>query len=147
MRPDIRNNDRVIFDDLDLAADLFARARPYLPELLRGEPRTTQTEGPQWQILGLNERFRGYRYRRGQYFAPHYDGCFARSPTEQSALTFLIYLDENCAGGETNLLDWGVTVRPQEGRCFVFDHYLLHEGAAVIHGEKHVLRSDVMYRR
>jgi prolyl 4-hydroxylase len=147
MRPDIRNNERVIFDDVELAAQLFERARPFLPPQLRGEPRTTQTEGDVWLAHGLNERFRGYRYQPGQRFAPHHDGCFRRTDDEQSAITFLVYLDGGCVGGETRLLDWDVTVRPQRGMCLVFDHYMLHEGAVVQSGLKHVLRSDVMYRR
>jgi prolyl 4-hydroxylase len=147
MRPDLRNNERVLFDDAELAASLFERARAFLPIELRGEPRTTQTDGPTWKLAGLNERFRGYRYQPGQRFAPHLDGCFRRTDDEQSALTFLVYLDEACVGGETRLLDWGVTVTPRRGTCFVFDHYLLHEGAVVTEGQKHVLRSDVMYRK
>jgi hypothetical protein len=149
MRPDIRNNDRVIFDDDALAAALFSRASAFLPATLHGDrgPRSTGQQGALWQAVGLNERFRGYRYRPGQYFAPHVDGCFARSRTEQSALTFLIYLDDGCAGGETNVLGWGVQVRPRTGSLFVFDHSVLHEGAVVTAGEKTVLRSDVMYRR
>lgn len=147
MRPDIRNNERVMFDDVALAATLFARVRPLVPDELRGDPRTTQLEGPVWHAVGLNERFRGYRYRPGQRFAPHFDGCFARSASEQSALTLLVYLDEGCVGGQTTLLDWGVTVVPRRGTCFVFDHYVLHEGAVVEAGMKHVLRSDVMYLR
>jgi hypothetical protein len=146
MRPDIRNNERVMFDDDGGAAALFARMAPFVPAELWGEPRTTQREGPTWHAVGLNERFRGYRYRPGQRFAPHYDGCFARSATEQSAITVLVYLDEGCVGGETRLLDYGVVVTPKRGTLFLFDHYLLHEGAEVISGEKHVLRSDVMYR-
>jgi hypothetical protein len=147
MRPDIRNNERVIFDDVDLAAALFGRAQQFLPAVLRGDPRTTQTAGATWQASGLNERFRGYRYQPGQRFAPHHDGCFRRHADEQSAITFLVYLDDECVGGATRLLDWDVTVQPRRGTCFVFDHYLLHEGAVVEQGEKHVLRSDVMYRR
>jgi hypothetical protein len=147
MRPDIRNNERVMFDDVALAAALFARARSFLPATLFGEPRTTQTSGDAWEAVGLNERFRGYRYRPGQRFTPHFDGCFARSPDEQSAITWLLYLDEACAGGETRLLDFGVVVRPRRGTLFLFDHYVLHEGAEVLSGVKHVLRSDVMYRR
>lgn len=149
MRPDIRNNDRVIFDDVALAAALFERACAFLPATLRGDrgPRSTGQQGALWQAVGLNERFRGYRYRPGQHFAPHVDGCFARSRDEQSALTFLVYLDDGCAGGETNVLGWGVQVRPRTGSLFVFDHSVLHEGAVVTAGEKTVLRSDVMYRR
>jgi prolyl 4-hydroxylase len=147
MRPDLRNNERVMFDDVDAAAALFARMAPFVPAELRGEPRTTQTQGPTWRAVGLNERFRGYRYRPGQRFAPHFDGCFARSETEQSAITVLLYLNDGCGGGATRLLDYGVTVAPKRGMLFLFDHYLLHEGAEVTAGEKHVLRSDVMYQR
>lgn len=147
VRTDVRNNERALFDDVPLAETLFAAARPFLPETLRGMPRTTDTDGPTWSASGLNERFRGYRYRPGQRFAPHYDGCFARNAEERSAITFLIYLDEGFVGGETRILDWSVTVAPKKGSLFVFDHYVLHEGAVVEAGEKHVLRSDVMYRR
>lgn len=146
MRPDIRNNERVMFDDVEGAASLSARMAPFVPETLRGEPRTTQREGPTWRAVGLNERFRGYRYRPGQRFAPHSDGCFARSDTEQSAITVLISLNGGCVGGDTRLLDFGVVVTPKRGTLFLFDHSLLHEGAEVTAGEKHVLRSDVMYR-
>jgi hypothetical protein len=147
MRPDVRNNERVMFDDADLADDWFGRAAGVLPRVLRGDsPRTTHVEGARWQLAGLNERFRGYRYRPGQRFAPHFDGSFARSPDEISAITFIVYLDEGCAGGETSLLDYGVSVRPRRGSLFMFDHHVLHEGALVTAGEKYVLRSDVMYR-
>jgi hypothetical protein len=136
VRTDIRNNERAVFDDVPLADALFAAARPFLPETLRGMPRTTDTDGPTWGASGLNERFRGYRYRPGQRFAPHYDGCFARNAEERSAITFLIYLDEGFVGGETRILDWSVTVAPKKGSLFVFDHYVLHEGAVVEAGEK-----------
>lgn len=58
----------------------------------------------------------------------------------------LISLNEGCVGGDTRLLDFGVVVTPKRGTLFLFDHSLLHEGAEVTAGEKHVLRSDVMYR-
>jgi len=52
-RVDIRNNDRVIFDDPCLAELLYARAAPLLPATI-GE----------WRLHGLNERFRFYRTAR-----------------------------------------------------------------------------------
>jgi prolyl 4-hydroxylase len=36
-------------------------------------------------------------------------------------------------------------VTPEAGLALIFDHDLLHEGAAVLEGQKYVLRSDVMY--
>ncbi len=149
VRPEIRNNERVMFDDEALATALFERAIPLLPRTLRGhrEPRSTLDAGDFWSACGLNERFRGYRYRPGQRFAPHYDGFFRRSADEVSALTFIVYLDEGCTGGETILDAFGVVVKPRRGSLFVFDHRILHQGAEVRAGTKHVLRSDVMYRR
>ncbi len=135
MRPDVRNNARVMFDDVDLAARLFARLAPHVPARLCGR-----------RAVGLNERFRGYRYTPGQRFAPHYDGAFMRDASEASLLTLLIYLDDGCQGGATGFLDHGVAMAPRQGRVLWFQHMLLHEGAEVTAGTKYVLRSDVMYR-
>ncbi len=134
-RPDVRNNERVMFDDPALAARLFARIAPHLPARLCG--RTA---------VGLNERFRGYRYRPGQRFAPHHDGAFIRDAAEAGLLTLLVYLDDGFAGGATAFLDHGVVVQPRRGAALWFQHMLLHEGAEVTAGVKHVLRTDVMYR-
>lgn len=149
MRLDIRNNERVIFDDVALAQSLFARIESLVPQALEGDwPQTTKREpGGIWDAVGLNERFRGYRYREGHRFAPHFDGAFKRSDDEISAITFLLYVRDDCEGGETRLLDHGITVTPKRGSVFMFDHFVRHEGAEVLHGEKTVLRSDVMYRR
>jgi hypothetical protein len=135
MRPDVRNNARVMFDDVALATRLFDRLSPHLPATLCGR-----------RPVGLNERFRGYRYTPGQRFAPHYDGAFVRDAAEASLLTFLLYLDDGCRGGATAFLDHDRAVPPRAGRAVWFQHALLHEGAEVTAGVKHVLRSDVMYR-
>ncbi len=107
MRPDVRNNARVMFDDTDLAARLFARLAAHVPARLCGR-----------RAVGLNERFRGYRYTPGQRFAPHYDGAFVRDADEASLLTLLVYLDDGCAGGATAFLDHGVAISPRRvARC------------------------------
>ena len=134
MRPDIRNNARVILDDMARAEALWQRVRPEVPHVLEGR-----------QAIGLNERFRFYRYDPGERFAPHTDGPYRRANGEESLLTFMVYLNEGFSGGETNFGE--VWVTPETGLGLIFDHYLLHEGAAVIRGRKYVLRSDVMYGR
>lgn len=128
----IRNNDRVIFDDINLAQKLFLRVMDYLPE-----------KADDWYLKGFNERFRFYRYEKGQYFDWHKDGSFVRSTNEQSMLTFLIYLNEDFIGGAT-MLSWD-TIQPQTGMALVFPHHLLHRGVEVERGIKYVLRTDVMY--
>ncbi len=138
MRKDIRNNDRVISDDPGLAAAWFERARPFLP-----------TEWFGWEIVGFNERFRFYRYDPGQRFAAHTDGYYERPNGERSQLTFMVYLNEGCQGGETrfHVTEPPLSVVPERGKALVFMHRVLHEGAEVIQGRKYVLRTDIMYRK
>ncbi len=135
MRPDIRNNTRVMFDDLGLAADLFAKVRSVIPDELEG-----------MAPVSANERLRCYRYAPGQYFAPHFDGSFVRSPNEKSLLTLMVYLNGPRLGGETCFPDCDVTVRPSAGRALLFDHHLLHESKPLRAGLKYAVRSDVMFR-
>src|SRR5687768_7581561 len=62
-----RNNERVVFDHPVLAAEMFERARPFLPAALDGQA-----------LVGFNERWRFYRYGPGQAFKPHRDGAYVR---------------------------------------------------------------------
>ncbi|MCP3061274.1 2OG-Fe(II) oxygenase [Myxococcus sp. K38C18041901] len=137
MRPDIRNNSRVMFDDPELADLLHQRILTHVPRRLE---RT-------WELCGANERLRCYRYEAGEYFAPHYDGAFVRDRNERSLLTYLVYLNDGAEGGATNFLDLGRSVAPRRGMALVFNHHLYHEGATVTGGLKYVLRTDLMYRR
>ena len=145
MRKDIRNNDRVMIDDPRIAATIWDRLRPFMPERVQF-----------WLPVGLNERWRFYRYDPGQQFAWHFDGAYERSPLERSAFTFMIYLNGGVAGGATefNLKSRGATesddpivrVRPEAGKALVFPHRILHRGAPVATGRKYVMRTDVMCR-
>ncbi len=55
----------------------------------------------------------------------------------------MIYLNAGARGGETRFENCSIT--PAPGLALIFDHYLMHEGARVVEGQKYVLRSDVMY--
>jgi predicted 2-oxoglutarate/Fe(II)-dependent dioxygenase YbiX len=136
MDRNVRNNARVMIDDHAYAAMLWDRLRPYVP-----------TPMGNWDAIGLNERFRYYRYDIGERFAPHFDGAFQRSTEEVSALTFMLYLNDGFEGGQT-IFSWTkepLIVQPTAGMALLFRHRQLHEGAAVTRGRKYVLRSDVMY--
>ncbi len=90
MRKDIRNNDRVMTDDPRVAEEMWERLRPFFPARIQF-----------WEPVGLNERFRFYRYDPGQQFDWHFDGAYERSPQERSAFTFMIYLNGGVVGGAT----------------------------------------------
>jgi hypothetical protein len=142
----VRNNERVLVDDLSLAANLFHRAEPLLPAVIDGHG-----------LVGFNERWRFYRYCPGQTFKPHRDGSYVRMERwEESQMTFMIYLNEGMTGGETQFFaDMEqaflqrrpyLSVQPKEGMALVFLHSIWHEGAVVHSGQKYVLRTDVMYK-
>ena len=144
MMPQVRNNDRVVFDDPALANTYWERVRAHVPPTLDG-----------CEAAGLNERFRYYRYDPAQRFNAHRDGSVERSPGERSRITFMVYLNDGFEGGETNfysetrvngLRELVASVKPAAGMGLFFAHEWWHEGARVVSGRKYVLRTDVMYR-
>lgn len=144
MRKDIRNNERVILDDVEMADKLYQRAKEFLPEVWYNT-----------QLVGFNERFRFYRYDVGQMFARHMDGYYERDNGDRSQLTFMIYLNDDYEGGATTFekskdLITGkapLKVVPKTGLALVFYHHQIHEGTTITRGRKYVLRTDVMYRK
>jgi predicted 2-oxoglutarate/Fe(II)-dependent dioxygenase YbiX len=137
MMPEVRNNTRVMIDDAPRAEAFWQRIARYTPTR------------PGLEAVGLNERFRFYRYSPGQYFHWHHDGAYHRSPNEHSALTAMLYLNDDFEGGSTDFdtLD-GAPLRivPRRGLVLLFDHYIRHQGAPVVRGTKYVLRTDVMFK-
>ncbi len=127
MNKDVRDNDRVIWDDVNLASELFERMK-HLP------PQTID----EWQIYGLNERFRFYRYKDGQKFRTHVDGAFKRNENELSLISMLLYLNGDFEGGGTPLLTIDEVIQPKEGMLLLFDHKILHAGLPVTSGTKYV---------
>jgi hypothetical protein len=141
----VRNNERVLVDDVSLASDLFHRAEPLLPAVIEG-----------LGLAGFNERWRFYRYGPGQTFKPHRDGSYMRMKSwEESQMTFMIYLNGGMTGGETRFFAGMeqafrqqpyLSVQPREGMALAFLHAIWHEGAVMHSGQKYVLRTDVMYK-
>ena len=133
-RTDVRNNDRLIVDDSDWAEALWQRVRHAFPHTDDCPP------------IGINERFRFYRYRPGHYFKAHHDGHYQRPGTrERSVFTLMLYLSAVEAGGATRFYEHDLEVVPEEGLACAFVHRQLHAGLRVDRGEKWVLRTDVMY--
>lgn len=129
---DVRNNSRLFYDSESLAEDLWEDLKDIAPEKV-GYSRA----------VGLNERFRFYKYEAGQAFRWHRDQSFVRNEVESSYYTFMIYLNDDFDGGATKFED--LTIEPKQGRCLLFFHPLRHEGERLVMGTKYILRTDVMY--
>lgn len=139
----VRNNDRVQLCTHELANDLFDIAKPFLKQTVI---QYEEDKDIHYDLVGLNEMLRFYRYIPPQRFKMHPDGSFKRNENERSLYTFLVYLNDGFIGGETNFRDHGPVI-PKAGSLLIFKHELWHEGKPLIQGTKYVLRSDVMYKK
>jgi len=141
---------------------IFERCRQHLPQQVAGG-----------EVAGINPRWRMFRYTdtEGAVYRPHIDGSWPGSGLDaegkyrhdlrgdhRSRYTFLVYLTGGFEGGATTFYipdEAGLglharRVQPVRGAVLCFPQgntaSLLHEGSAVIRGEKVVIRSDVLYK-
>lgn len=132
IKQDVRNNSWVIYDSFDLAEELYTLVEPWVIKKWKG-----------CSAIGLNERFRFYRYDPSQKLDWHYDGVFQRSNGQISQFTLIFYLNSGYDGGCTEFVD--VEIPVEAGSALFFWHPQLHRGATVKSGRKYVLRTDIMY--
>jgi prolyl 4-hydroxylase len=129
----VRNNNRVIYIDHELADTLYQQIIPFAPQQIGNS-----------KVVGLNELFRFYKYQPGQEFKKHRDQSYVRDNGDASYYTFMIYLNGGYKGGETTFKN--LTIQPKQGTALIFLHDLEHEGSPVTEGTKYVLRTDIMFR-
>lgn len=146
LNQDARNHLRAMYDSHEMSKIMFDRIREHLP-----------SEEDGYELSCLNERLRFLKYDKpGQNFAPHYDGTYIRDDySEISYLTFILYLNEDFEGGETNFLNKAAfnayeerekfPVGIKSGSVLIFEHAMLHEGEALRSGTKYCVRTDVMF--
>lgn len=128
----IRNNQRVLIKDLELADQFWKRIQPFILEKFDN-----------WSPIGVNEQFRFYKYAINERFNKHRDGRFRRNDREESRLTFMVYLNEDFAGGETEFDDFSVS--PETGCALIFRHDIKHKGCKIVSGTKYAIRTDIMF--
>ena len=115
--------------------------------------------------LGLNARFRFYRYGIGDYFGPHADGAWTGSRVVDgqlvrdaygdrlSEMSFLVFLTEGYEGGRTLFQTHQgklAAVATPKGAALLFPHgkhpqQCLHAGEEITAGVKRIIRTDVLF--
>ena len=102
MSVDSRKSGRVIFDSSDVAGRLLDRLMPFMREceidVVKNRPLVTglgpAKRGEALRLSRLNERLRFLRYEGGDYFRPHWDGCYVTPDgKEKSLFTIHLYLN------------------------------------------------------
>jgi hypothetical protein len=159
-----------------------SRVAPFMPSVLGhmsggggGSATADGSGGGGDRFVGINRRFRCYRYAPGSVYRAHVDGAWPPSMFDPedgtllydasigrvlSRLTFLLYLndgfDDGCTTFMTPAHEVGMLhctpVKPRCGSVLVFPHgdtaeCLVHEGSAVSRGTKYIVRTDVLYTR
>ena len=117
--------------------------------------------------LGINQRFRFYKYAKGDFFKPHTDGAWPASAVvneklianayndRYSLMTFLIFLNDNFKGGETTFYVHKddstkaakrsedvkvVGIKPLEGSVLCFAHGTHPQHC--MHGSKEIIEGS-----
>lgn len=117
--------------------------------------------------VGLNARFRFYRYQVGDYFGPHTDGAWPGSKVidrklisnaftdRYSRLSFIIFLSDGFSGGRTEFFtktgdDKKISVTTPKGGVLCFPHgahplHCVHSSETIANGTKYIIRTDVLF--
>lgn len=173
-----RNNKRILGNGEQVASALFDRLQPFLM-ILNEETKSCDDNNAHqflhngfsmsgsWIAYGLNSCFRLCKYDELGHFGPHCDSDYVVCPSSNRSLkTFMLYLNDDYSGGETNFCDdhdmfldevrkiycspshsIHTSIKASKGDCLIFDHKMLHEGAQVLSGQKYIMRSEVMYKK
>ncbi|WP_375559030.1 2OG-Fe(II) oxygenase [Bernardetia sp. OM2101] len=154
MMKNIRNNERLIYEDEKLAKTYWQKLEEYCPQFINEIVKEDITKS---EVIGLNPRFRFYKYESNQRFKKHIDGRVKlekEGKVQESRITFMIYLSDDFEGGQT-VFDYKneknelqiIEIQPKTGTALCFVHEIKHEGKPVPKGTKYVLRSDIMFEK
>ena len=157
----VRHNDNITWVVDDLTHDIiWDRCKDFMyddKEIFYGK-----------KTLGLNKRFRFYKYSEGDFFKLHTDGSWPGSRVvnkelitdfykdRYSQMTFLILLSEDFEGGETQFVvnkngtKELINIRTPKGGVLCFPHGLhplhcLHSSNTISSGIKYIIRTDVLF--
>lgn len=135
----VRNNQRVPFESQELAALLFARVQPFVPQSWDGKIP-----------YSLNDAIRVVKYAPGTYYKHHLDGYQRKDENTRSYFSFLLYLNDGYEGGKTEFYDMDdpnniVSLSARQGSVAIFEHQIWHGGGTLIKGTKYAIKSEVMY--
>lgn len=89
--------------------------------------------------------FEFYKYEIGDYITQHTDSS-VMIQSNLSNYTALIYLNDNYAGGSTNLLSKKIKIKPEIGKLLLFKHNIVHEALPIVLGTKYIYRTNCVIK-
>jgi hypothetical protein len=168
----IRDSSRICVLDPNISKVIWNRIKPHIICHFQNKtPMGFLTAGI-WSPYNINECIRINKYTAPTIgFTPHYDAAYCKSFNEKSIYTILIYLNHDFIGGDTIIYDkpnkiiiknstveeelyinGGIktynkmVIKPEMGKCFMFEHNMLHSGNPLIFGNKYILKADFVFK-
>ncbi len=92
-------------------------------------------------VLDFSLPLEFYKYETGDFIKRHSD-AHRECNGKYSKLTLVLYLSDNCKGGETYFEKYNVKINPRSGTALLFEQKLNHEALIVTEGTKYVLRTN-----
>lgn len=117
-----------------LALRMFYRLSATLPKVHNGA-----------QLAGLKPLLRCFSFGPGEGTQPHRDPIRECAEGQRSALSLVVFLNDDFAGGALEFPEQSRTIEAQTGRAVVFSHDVLHGDAIVDDGQRYVLLGEVFY--
>lgn len=123
-----------LIDDPVFALRLFYRLAQDMPERLGLA-----------ELAGLKPLFRLVRLNTGEATRAHRDAVREAADGLRSALSLVVFLNDDLTGGTLTFPEIGRTIEPRRGRAVVFSQQLLHQDTEVTQGSRYALESEVFY--
>lgn len=83
-----------------------------------------------------------FKYDTGDFIKRHSDAQRAGEGGKMSALTLVLYLNDDYKGGETFFNDLNYKTAPRAGHALFFKQELHHEALCIGYGTKYILRTN-----
>ena len=130
---------------------LFSRTRAIIPidtqALFDAIQHVAPSQLDNMEIISLIEqRTACMRYSEGEYFGLHTDSPFVAQNGACAKLSLVLYLNDDCVGGETVFPDVALEIKPEIGKILLFPPGLRHMSKPITRGAKYIVRSEVLYR-
>eukprot|EP01065_Artemidia_motanka_P029855 TRINITY_DN3591_c0_g1_i1.p1 TRINITY_DN3591_c0_g1~~TRINITY_DN3591_c0_g1_i1.p1 ORF type:complete len:193 (+),score=54.37 TRINITY_DN3591_c0_g1_i1:54-632(+) len=131
---------RRVFDDEELARRIEDRLPGVRPEI------------GGWRYVGVHKSFTIVRYEPEHFFGLHTDHRSDVDRRRRTQLTLMIYMNDDFEGGDTRFAtDPEIRIRPETGLALMFvqgtEARLPHEGCPITAGQKHILRTSLVFER
>ena len=115
----------------------------YIVGLLRGKFKEVNfsRDSIKFNVVDFSLPLEFYKYETGDFIKRHSD-AHRESNGRYSKLTLVLYLSDNCKGGETYFEKYNIKINPKSGAALLFEQELNHEALIVTEGTKYVLRTN-----